>query len=413
MAQDTLFFRQLFDPISSTYTYLLADLKTKNALLIDPVLEQFKRDAQLIQQLGFKLKYTIETHIHADHVTGAHELKNTFKSECVVPALSQAQHADRVLEDKQIFEMDSVHFKSLHTPGHTDHHMCYLMNDTLFTGDCLMINACGITDFQSGDSKTLFHSVHDILFKLAPDTKVFPAHDYHGLTQTTIEEQKKHNPRFANVNLDKFQDIMANLKLPYPRRMLQAVPKNMVCANQQGLIKQLKSLIPKHAHVLNIGQDVSYDTLDLAKHLPYGTWQIACLNPYLSSMNKLIEQYKLDSVPPAKALGDYIEWQLNEGYDFIYTERFFDEIPEDEIAMVVRQIKHHLKPKGLFCLYAVLLETKGILLDQLQDLYQAKNPQYGVRAWSFLQNVFEEEGFVLKNVTNLELGFKLMCWQAP
>ena len=224
-----MIFRQLFDRDSSTYTYLIADLETKSALIIDPVLEQGSRDLTLLQQLGLTLKYSLETHIHADHITGTDKLRQLTGAKGIVPQHAQVTCADCHIEDGEILNLGQLTIKAIATPGHTDSHMTYQVGKRIFTGDALLIRGCGRTDFQSGDAGTLFDSVTQKLFTLPDDTLVYPAHDYRGHTASTIGEEKLYNPRFVGKSRDDFIEFMANLNLPEPAKMMEAIPANEGC----------------------------------------------------------------------------------------------------------------------------------------------------------------------------------------
>src|SRR3954467_7910793 len=194
-----MIFRQLFDPQSSTYTYLLADAASREAVLIDPVFEQARRDVALVEELGLKLKWPLETHVHADHVTGAWLLRERLGSKIIVSRASAAQGADRLVEqgDKIVFGKRNLEARA--TPGHTSGCMTYVLDDRsiAFTGDALLIRGCGRTDFQQGDPRTLYRSVHAALFALRGACLVHPGHDSRGLTATSIGEERLHNPRLA------------------------------------------------------------------------------------------------------------------------------------------------------------------------------------------------------------------------
>lgn len=227
-----MLFRQLFDKESSTYTYLIADRETQEAILVDPVLEQVERDLQLLAELGLSLRYCLETHIHADHITGTAKLRQKTGCLGIVPEKAQASCADRYIKDGEILQLASLTIKAIATPGHTDSHMAYLVNQQrVLTGDALFIRGCGRTDFQSGDAGTLFDSVTQKLFTLPDETLVYPGHDYRGHTVSTIGEEKHWNPRFAGRNRQNFIEFMNNLDLPKPQKMMEAVPANEHCGN--------------------------------------------------------------------------------------------------------------------------------------------------------------------------------------
>ena len=227
-----LIFRQLFDPQSSTYSYLLGDSATGDAILIDPVFEQAARDAALIKELGLKLITTLDTHVHADHVTGAWLLKRRLGGKIAVSAASGAEGADMRLADGDRIGFGGRHITALATPGHTDGCMSFVLdNETMaFTGDALLIRGCGRTDFQQGSAHKLYLSIRTRIFTLPDDCLLWPAHDYRGLTVTSVAEEKAHNPRLGgNISEADFSGYMQNLSLPHPRQIDVAVPANMVC----------------------------------------------------------------------------------------------------------------------------------------------------------------------------------------
>jgi glyoxylase-like metal-dependent hydrolase (beta-lactamase superfamily II) len=225
-----MLFRQLFDAETSTYTYLIADLDTKEAILVDPVLEQVDRDLKLLKELGLNLRYCLETHIHADHITGTDRLRQMTDCLGIVPENAQAACADRHIGDGETLQLGSITIQAIATPGHTDSHNAYLVNrDRVLTGDALFIRGCGRTDFQSGDAGTLYDSVTQRLFALPDETSVYPAHDYRGHTVSTIQEEKQWNPRFVGRTRDGFIEFMSNLNLPDPKKIMEAVPANELC----------------------------------------------------------------------------------------------------------------------------------------------------------------------------------------
>jgi sulfur dioxygenase len=228
-----MLFRQLFDAESSTYTYLIADLATKEAILIDPVLEQVERDRKLLQELGLTLRYCLETHIHADHITGTGKLREITGCLGVVPEKAEAACADMYIQDGQILSLGEVAIEAIATPGHTDSHNAYLVNNhSVLTGDALFIRGCGRTDFQSGDAGRLYDSVSQRLFTLPDQTLVYPGHDYRGYTVSTIGEEKLWNPRFVGRTRNNFIEFMATLNLPNPKKMVEAVPANELCGGR-------------------------------------------------------------------------------------------------------------------------------------------------------------------------------------
>jgi len=228
-------FRQMFDAASSTYTYLIAD--GGEAILIDPVFEQVRRDGALIEELGLSLIATLETHVHADHVTGAWLLKQRLGSEIMVSHASGAGRADRTLGpgDRVGFGMRSFGVRA--TPGHTKGCVTYVLDgaEMAFTGDCLLIRGCGRTDFQGGDAGEMYRSVREQIFSLPGECMLYPAHDYRGLTATSVEEERRYNPRLGwQLSENDFALTMKNLRLAHPKQIDVAVPANMNCGYTEG-----------------------------------------------------------------------------------------------------------------------------------------------------------------------------------
>jgi sulfur dioxygenase len=231
-----MIFRQLFDPLSSTYTYLLADSATREALLIDPVFEHARRDGALIEELGLKLAHTLETHVHADHVTGAWLLKRRFGSAIVLSKDSGAEGADRYLAEGESVAFGRRALEVRATPGHTSGCVTYVLDDRsmAFTGDALLIRGCGRTDFQQGDAHLLFRSVRDKVFSLPDTCLLYPGHDYRGLTASSVAEERRYNPRLAEgIGESDFVGYMTHLGLPHPKLMAVAVPANLRCGRPE------------------------------------------------------------------------------------------------------------------------------------------------------------------------------------
>ncbi len=225
--------RQLFDPQSSTFSYLVWDRESLEAALIDPVQDQLNRDTKLVRQLGLHLKYTLETHVHTDHITGSGHLRQVFKSIVLVHENSQAKCADVLIKGGDFIPLGSNRINVLHTPGHTNSSISYLVPGAVFTGDALLIGGCGRTDLQSGDPGTLYDSITQQLFTLPGDTVVYPGHDYQGFTSSTIAEEKASNPRLGNnKSRDEFIAIMSGLHSNPPLRMHEAFPSNLRCGTQ-------------------------------------------------------------------------------------------------------------------------------------------------------------------------------------
>ncbi|MGF6770344.1 sulfur dioxygenase [Paraburkholderia sp. GAS199] len=236
-----LIFRQLFDPQSSTYTYLLADSESGEAVLVDPVFEQVRRDAALIEELHLRLVCTIDTHVHADHVTGAWMLNHRLGSQIAISAASGAKGAHRYLADGDICGFGSRSLTVRATPGHTNGCITLVLDDEsmAFTGDCLLIRGTGRTDFQGGDPHAMFRAVHERIFSLPETCLLFPAHDYRGLTVTSVGEERRFNPRLGGELCEAdFVGYMTNLGLPHPRQIDVAVPANLTCGSAANLPAQ-------------------------------------------------------------------------------------------------------------------------------------------------------------------------------
>lgn len=231
-----LVFRQLFDPQSSTYTYLLGDSSSGEALLIDPVFEHARRDMALLRELGLRPVATLDTHVHADHVTGAWLLKAASGSQIMLSEASAADNADRLLRHGDRVAFGTRHVEARATPGHTNGCMTYVLDDQsmAFTGDSLLIRGCGRTDFQQGSPERLYRSVREQILSLPPGCLLYPGHDYRGLTVTSVAEEKRFNPRLGgDVNEADFAGYMNNLGLPHPKLMDIAVPANLRCGRPE------------------------------------------------------------------------------------------------------------------------------------------------------------------------------------
>jgi sulfur dioxygenase len=227
-----MLFRQLFDPETSTYTYLLADEETREAVLIDPVLEQIERDLTLLGELGLALVHVLDTHVHADHVTAASLLRARTGARTVVSRDGGAPCADVLVGDGDMVRFGKHALEVRATPGHTDGCITYVTADRTraFTGDALLIRGCGRTDFQQGNPRTLYRSVHDKIFTLPDTCAIWPGHDYQGRTCSTVGEEKAFNPRLGGGKTeDEFVAIMQGLELAYPKKIDVAVPANVRC----------------------------------------------------------------------------------------------------------------------------------------------------------------------------------------
>ena len=222
-----MIFEQLFDTKSSTYTYILSSGKGREALIIDPVLEHTDQYINLLNKLELKLVKVIDTHIHADHITGLNELSKRTSCTKIMGENSKSEVVDlRVKEDENV-KIDNINLKVMYTPGHTDCSYSYLMNDRVFTGDTLLINGTGRTDFQNGNARQQYDSIFNKLLKLPENTIVFPAHDYNGKKHSTIGSERDNNPRLQVNSVDQYVEIMNNLKLANPKMMDVAVPANL------------------------------------------------------------------------------------------------------------------------------------------------------------------------------------------
>lgn len=226
-----MLFRQLFDRESSTYTYLLADEATREAVLIDPVCEQIDRDLRLLDELGVSLRYVLETHVHADHVTSAGSLRERTGARTAASATG-APCVDLHLSHGDELRVGSIVLRALSTPGHTDDSMSFATDGRVFTGDALLVRGTGRSDFQNGDPGQLYDSITRVLFALPDTTLVYPGHDYRGFTVSTIGEEKRHNPRIAGKGRDEFIATMRSLQLPPPAKLAEAVPANRACGER-------------------------------------------------------------------------------------------------------------------------------------------------------------------------------------
>ena len=281
-----MIFRQLFDSVSGTYSYLLASRAGGEVLIIDPVLEKVERYLQLIRELDLKLVKAVDTHLHADHITGLGALRDRTHCITVMGENTKADVVSMRLAEGDKLTIEGLSMDVLYTPGHTDDSYSFLMRDRVFTGDTLLIRGTGRTDFQNGDARAQYDSLFGKLLRLPDETMVFPAHDYKGDTVSTIGEEKRYNPRLQVKSIDDYVALMANLKLPNPKMMDVAVPSNMkIGLAQQGIARRGWALSPLQAIPLVGRPDVAFIDLREASerakhgsipgslHAPYGDLQ--------------------------------------------------------------------------------------------------------------------------------------------
>jgi glyoxylase-like metal-dependent hydrolase (beta-lactamase superfamily II) len=222
-----MIFKQVFDTKTSTYTYLIASAKGREAVIIDPVIDNVDDYIQLLKDLDLKLVKVIDTHIHADHVTGASKLKQATNCTTLMGEHTPADAVEIKVKDNEIINIDGLNIRSIYTPGHTVESYSFLLDNYLFSGDALLINGTGRTDFQNGSSKDSYHSIFDKLLKLPEETLLYPGHDYNGQKVSTIGKEKKLNPRLQVKSVDEYIEIMSNLNLSKPEMMDSNVSKNI------------------------------------------------------------------------------------------------------------------------------------------------------------------------------------------
>ncbi|MCK5895854.1 MAG: MBL fold metallo-hydrolase [Cocleimonas sp.] len=227
-----MLFKQLFDKETSTFTYLLIDAETRDAVLIDPVLGKMQRDLDALKEVNAELKYIVETHVHADHITGAYDLKQATGAKFAAGIATGLTCGDALLDEGEVIHFGSEVLHAIPTPGHTDGCTSYRWRDRIFTGDTLLINACGRTDFQQGSANTLFHSIQKLLDH-PNEYLIYPAHDYNGLSVSCVGQEKSMNPYVAGVSKAQFIEKMDNLNLPKPKKIEESLPANLRCGNKQ------------------------------------------------------------------------------------------------------------------------------------------------------------------------------------
>ncbi|HEY1473912.1 MAG TPA: MBL fold metallo-hydrolase [Pseudolabrys sp.] len=278
-----MIFRQLFDSVSGTYSYLLASRSGGEALIIDPVLEKVDRYLQLIRELDLRLVKAVDTHLHADHITGLGALRDRTHCITVMGENTKADVVSMRLSEGDKLTIEGLSLDVLYTPGHTDDSYSFLMGDRVFTGDTLLIRGTGRTDFQNGDARAQYESLFGKLLRLPDETLVFPAHDYKGDTVSTIGEEKRYNPRLQVKSIDDYITLMGNLHLPNPKMMDVAVPSNMkIGLAQQEIARRGWALKPEQAITLvgrpdvafvdlrETGERAKHGSIPGALHAPYG-----------------------------------------------------------------------------------------------------------------------------------------------
>ncbi len=301
---------QLFDPASSTYTYVLFDPASRAALIIDPVDQQLDRDLATLQAHGLRLEWTVETHAHADHITSAGLLAEHAGARTAAPAGCGIATAAVQLHDGDALHFGAETLRALHTPGHTNGSMSFVWRGHVFTGDTLLINGCGRTDFQSGSAEALYHSLTEVLFKLPDDTVVWPAHDYQGRQHSTISAEKKGNARIAGKTLAEFVATMQGLQLPRPARIDEAVPAN----RSSGIRHDAAAMAPAGAPVPEVRPATGYAG-DVSPQTAYRWWKDG--NAVLVDVRSDAEREWVGFVPDAIPLA-WKQWpgmQMNPAFD--------------------------------------------------------------------------------------------------
>jgi glyoxylase-like metal-dependent hydrolase (beta-lactamase superfamily II)/rhodanese-related sulfurtransferase len=279
-----MIFRQLFDSVSGTYSYLLASRAGGEALILDPVLEKVDRYCQLLRELDLRLVKAVDTHLHADHITGLGELRDRTRCVTIMGEQSKADVVAMRVADGDRVTIESLSLDVMYTPGHTDDSYSYLMGDRVFTGDTLLIRGTGRTDFQNGSARAQYDSIFGRLLKLPDETMVFPAHDYKGDTVSTIGEERRYNPRLQVRSVDEYIELMNNLKLPNPKLMDVVVPANMhVGLPQDELVKQGQVLSAREA-IESLGRPdiLLVDLRESSERAKHGTLSGALHAPYPS-----------------------------------------------------------------------------------------------------------------------------------
>jgi sulfur dioxygenase len=284
-----MIFRQLFDSVSGTYSYVIASRRGAEALIIDPVLEKVDRYIQLLNELDLRLVKAVDTHLHADHVTGLGALRDRTRCVTVMGENTKADVVSMRLSDGDRLQIEGVSLDVIYTPGHTDDSYSFALSDRVFTGDTLLIRGTGRTDFQNGDARAQYDSIFNRLLRLPDDTMVYPAHDYKGDTVSTIGEERRNNPRLQVKSIDEYVTLMNNLKLPNPKMMDVAVPANMRIGLAQDVVAQ-KGWALTAADALDLPKRPDFVLVDLrekAERERHGAIPGALHAPYLKLRDNL------------------------------------------------------------------------------------------------------------------------------
>ena len=324
-----MIFRQFFDSVSSTYTYLIASGKGREALIIDPVLEKTDQYIKLLHELDLRLVKVIDTHIHADHISGIAELRDKTKCITIMGEHAPGDVVSMNVKDNESVSIDKINLKALYTPGHTDDSYSFLMNDRVFTGDTLLIKGTGRTDFQNGDPYDAYNSIFERLLKLPEETLIYPAHDYKGENVSTIGEEKKFNPRLQVSSAEEYANIMNNLNLSNPKMMDVAVPANKNLGFKIDNQKKLNGI--KFNDIKTIANDNNLTLIDLREdheikhrpslpnstHIPYSKLQEFLTSRKEEIKNKILVFYCAIGERSALAIQVCIGYKMKNVYHLV------------------------------------------------------------------------------------------------
>lgn len=411
---DKLYVHQLFDTTSSTFSYLLIDPETGEAAIIDPVLENYKRDLSLINELDLQLKYCIETHVHADHVTGSSLIREDLGSKIITPIGANTDCNIEIQDHEQIY-LGKKFIEALSTPGHTDHHMSYYGSGYILTGDALFIRACGRTDFQNGDPAQLYDSVTKILFTLPGETIILPGHDYRGFTRSTIAEESKYNPRFKNKTKDQFIELMTHLNLALPQKMIQAYPNNLRCGNYLPIIGKLYPYFQDARNILQLGSVSGFDCIYMALYFPDAMCQIATRKNNLPTINTFIASEKPKNVRTPIDI-DYSKenWPLETNFDAAISFGIFYDLSENEINSLFKNLYKHLKINGNYCAYEPLKTNQHFASDSievLENILKKQNPHSKIWDIEEINKIAMKNNFKLVTQDALYGGYFMLTWE--